>query len=193
MSTGFKLIIGVIIAVFFIVLGVGYFSDKQQKNNVSHSEAVPAPVADGHQRDQSTTLSDAVKLSPTEAKIFAENLLKKINDDEKFIEDAFELKEQNTLEKYFYDIQSYKFPNQDDSSKSFWVDADALAPYVKCSTALDDLQLYASALKNQLREDTATTRKIVRQEKEDYQKSKAQCEARVKLSYDQALAEDDAE
>lgn len=142
---------------------------------------------------QANVIEDKNNLTTEEAKQFAVNLLKKINDDEKFILDAYELKEQATLEKYYYDVQAYMRPDPDDFSKSYWIKSDLLAPYTKCDTALLDLQLYALALKNQLREDSATMRKIVRQEKEDYQKSKAKCEERVNLTYEQALAADEAE
>lgn len=142
---------------------------------------------------EDSNISKTEELSPVEAKSFATLLLKKINDDEKFVLDAYELKEQPTLEKYFYDLQAYMQPVPDDFTKSYWPDSDLLSPYTKCDTALRDLQLYANALSHQLRDDTASTRKIVRQEEEDYRKSKAKCEERVNLTYEEALAADEAE
>ena len=60
------------------------------------------------QTDQATASSDAKELTPDEAKHFAVQLLKKINDDEKFLRDAYELKEVETLEKYvMYDWNNY--------------------------------------------------------------------------------------
>lgn len=154
-----------------------------------------SPQASSETKVQQEELVDPAlkKLTPDEAKSFATKLLKKIDDDEKYVLDAYELKEQPTLEKYFYDVQAYMQPIPDDFTKSYWTDSDALAPYTKCDTALRDLQLYASALSQQLKDDTATTRKIVRQEEEDYRKSKAKCEERVHLTYEQALAADEAE
>lgn len=140
-----------------------------------------------------TTSSDTNSLTPVEAKSFAIKLLKKINDDERFVLDAYALKEQPTLEKYFYDVQAYMKPNPEDFSDSYWIDSNALAPYTKCDTALIDLQLYASAMSRQLRDDTATMRKIVRQEEKDYKKSKSECEKRVNLTYEQALAANENE
>lgn len=154
-----------------------------------------SPQASSETKVQQEELVDPTlkKLTPGEAKSFATKLLKKIDDDEKYVLDAYELKEQPILEKYFYDVQAYMQPIPDDFTKSYWTDSDALAPYTKCDTALGDLQLYALALSQQLKDDTATTRKIVRQEEEDYRKSKAKCEERVHLTYEQALAADEAE
>ena len=144
-------------------------------------------------KKEDSNISESKELSAAEAKNFATLLLKKINDDEKFVLDAYELKEQPTLEKYFYDLQAYMQPVPDDFTKSYWPDTDSLSPYTKCDTALRDLQLYANVLSHQLRDDTASMRKIVRQEEADYRKSKAKCEERVNLTYEQALAADEAE
>lgn len=179
------------IILIFVVLLLSGCAEHKEKSQITDDTNVSAVTE--NPQTQLTTVTEVIKLTPIEAKAFAENLLKKINDDEKFINDAYALKEQNTLEKYFYDNQSYKFPDPENYQNSYWKDPEALAPYTKCSTALDDLQLYANALKNKLREDTATMRKIARQEKEDYEKSKAQCERRAKLTYEQALTEDNSE
>ncbi|MEY2339775.1 hypothetical protein AB0879_016020, partial [Acinetobacter baumannii] len=66
-------------------------------------------------------------------------------------------------------------------------------PYTSCDTAFTDLNLLANALYQQVREDTATMRKIVRQEDADYLKSKNKCEERVGLTYEEALAAEEAE
>jgi hypothetical protein len=159
-------------------------TDKPQQNNIDHS--IQPPVSSSEKQISTEVSSD-------DAKQFAVQLLKKINDDEKFVLEAYELKEQPVLEKYFYDIQAYMQPIPDDFTKSYWPDSDSLSPYTKCDTALRDLQLYASALSHQLKEDTASMRKIVRQEEEDYRNSKAKCEERVNLTYEQAVAADEAE
>ena len=144
--------------------------------------------------------SDVEELTPTEARNFAVNLLKKINDDEQFIRDAYELKEIATLEKYvlndWNNYVSKPFSPVEEKigfGHLYFPSSNAMSPYTICDTAFTDLNLYANALYKQLREDTATIRKIVRQEEADYLKSKAKCEERVNLTYDQALAADEAE
>ncbi|MHA4952226.1 hypothetical protein [Acinetobacter pittii] len=152
------------------------------------------------QTDQATASSDAKELTPDEAKHFAVQLLKKINDDEKFLRDAYELKEVETLEKYvMYDWNDYvqkPFSSIEEKmgfGHMYFPSSTVMYPYTSCDTAFTDLNLFANALYQQVREDTATMRKIVRQEEADYLKSKAKCESRVSLTYDQALAADEAE
>ena len=170
----------------YLILGLGVLVLAGCSKN--SSEAEPQTSV-----QEVSVSSNTKSLTPVEAKSFATNLLKKINDDEKFVLDAYVLKEQSTLEKYFYDVQAYMKPNPEDFSDSYWLDSEALAPYTKCDTALIDLQLYASALSKQLKDDNATMRKIVRQEEEDYKKSKSKCEERVNLTYEQALAANEDE
>lgn len=133
------------------------------------------------------------EMSEDQAKEFAINLLSKINEDEKFIKDAYELKEQATLEKYVItDWNKYvQTPFSEIEAKEgfghlYFPKSEVAAPYIPCDTAFTDLQLYASTMSQHLRDDTATMRKIVRQEEQDYLKSKAQCEARINMTYKQA-------
>ncbi|WP_227591969.1 MULTISPECIES: hypothetical protein [Acinetobacter] len=149
---------------------------------------------------QANAASEVKELTPDEAKKFAVQLLKKINDDEKFIRDVYELKEKETLEKYvMHDWNDYvqkPFSAVEEKmgiGHAYFPSSTVMYPYTSCDTAFTDLNLYANALYQQVREDTATMRKIVRQEEDDYLKSKAKCEARVKLTYEQALAEDEKE
>lgn len=140
-------------------------------------------------------------LTEKEAYEFAQDLFKKIEDDEKFVKDAFELKEENTLFKYVvtdwpeYVNKPHRFypKAQVIHGYKYFPSGEAVSPYTPCDTALLDLNLYASAMQHLIREDTATLRKILRQEEEDYLKSKARCEARVKVSYEQALADHEKE
>lgn len=179
-----------LILVLGILALVGCTKDPITVQNDESNEVISTSQA---AVEEEIASSDTKNMTPVEAKKFITELFKKINDDEKFVLDAYELKEQATLEKYFYDVQAYMQPNSEDFSDSYWIDSEALAPYTKCDTALRDLQLYANALSNQLKDDTATMRKIVRQEEEDYKKSKSQCEERLNLTYEQALAADEAE
>ncbi|MEK5786006.1 hypothetical protein [Acinetobacter pittii] len=150
--------------------------------------------------EQANSTPEKKELTPDEAKNFAVQLLKKINEDEKFILDAYELKEKDTLEKYVMnDWNEYvqkPFSGVEEKmgiGHAYFPSSTVMYPYTSCDTAFTDLNLYANALYQQVREDTATMRKIVRQEEADYLKSKAKCEARVKLTYEQALAADEAE
>ncbi|WP_228718960.1 hypothetical protein [Acinetobacter pittii] len=156
--------------------------------------------AAAYAEEQANAASDVKELTPDEAKKFAVQLLKKINEDEKFIRDAYELKEQQTLEKYVVtDWNSYvQQPYSSVEEKNgfghlYFPSSSVMYPYTSCDTAFTDLNLFAVALSHQLREDSATMRKIVRQEEADYLKSKAKCEERVNLTYEQALAEDEKE
>ncbi|MFW1760578.1 hypothetical protein [Acinetobacter calcoaceticus] len=156
--------------------------------------------AAAYAEQQANAASDVKEFTPDEAKKFAVQLLKKINDDEKFIRDAYELKEEETLEKYvMHDWNNYvqqPFSAVEEKmgiGHAYFPSSAVMYPYTSCDTAFTDLNLYANALYQQVREDTATMRKIVRQEEADYLKSKAKCEARVRLTYEQALAEDEKE
>lgn len=139
------------------------------------------------QKQESNAFESSAALTPEKAKEFAVSLVEKIKEDEKFILDAFELKETEMLGQYFYDIQSFMFPYSNEPTKSYWPDSNLLDPYIKCDTALRDLQIYSNALFHQLRSDTPTSRKIVRQEKEDFENSKMECTERANMTYDEAM------
>lgn len=130
---------------------------------------------------------NSYELTPENSREFATRILKKIIDDEKVILQAFDLKETQKLEQYFYDIQSFIFPYSNEPTKSYWPDSNLLDPYIKCDTALRDLQIYSNALFHQLRSDTPTSRKIVRQEQEDFENSKMECAERANMTYDEAV------
>lgn len=59
---------------------------------------------------------------------------------------------------------------------------DEYAPYLKCDTAWNDLGLYANAMYHALHDPKAVTRKILAQEKEDYERSRAYCEKRLNMA-----------
>ncbi|WP_336033363.1 hypothetical protein [Acinetobacter bereziniae] len=166
-----------IILSFAVFILIGCSKEEQPNKDIEPTVSV----------QQQNSLVTNKELTTEEAQQFSKNLLKKINDDEKKILDAFKLKEVAKLESYFYEIQAYIQPDPNDISKSYWIESDLLDPYLKCDTAIRDLQLYALALKNQLREDSLVMKKISHQELEDYQKSKASCSDRVNMTYDQAV------
>lgn len=162
-----------------VVFGIAILSGC---TNQSNNEQVKSPDP-----EQQVTNNSGVKdFTSNEAKDFASELLKKINNDEKFVLNAVKLNQPEELERYFYDLQAYKQPDQKNPTISYWPDSKMLSPYLKCDTALGDLQLYASALSNQLKDNTSVNRKISMQEENDYKNSKAICEKRVSLSYEEA-------
>lgn len=135
------------------------------------------------------------ELTPAAAKAFATSLLKKIDDDEKFILDAYQLGEFNTLNKYMLvDLHNFmmkpysKYEVDDIGSKYFPLSAVA-KPYLSCDTALRDFSGYGFALLRLMKDDSADLRKIMRQQKKNFEESKAKCRHRVSLSYEDALKE----
>lgn len=159
---------------------------KNKTQSVGEVERLDKGITNAQKKESIVFESSTIK-TPEKAKEFAISLSEKIQEDEKFILDAFELKETERLGQYFYDIQTFMFPDSNDPTKSYWPDTNLLDPYLKCDTALRDLQIYSNALFNQLRNDTSTARKIVRQEKEDFEKSKMKCNNRVNMTSDEAI------
>lgn len=141
------------------------------------------------------------ELTENEAYNFAQDLYKKIEDDEKFLEDAFELKEYDTISKYVltdwpeYANRPHRFYPKAPVSygHKYFPESDTVAPYTACDTAFIDLSILAGSMMRLVQEDTATLRKIYRMEHEDFLKSKAQCKERVNMTYEQALAADESE
>lgn len=149
---------------------------------------------------QSSSQPNQEDITPDQAHEFAKNLLYKIEEDEKFLNDAFELGEYSTLSKYVMtDWPNYinkpysEVEAKQPMGRPYFPASDVASPYAKCDTAFGDLFIYATAMENLVRDDTATLRKIYRKEKEDFLKSKAQCAERVNMTYDQAYEADEKE
>lgn len=142
-----------------------------------------------------TSLSE--DLTESEATEFAKELFKKIEEDEKFLLDAFELKEEQTLFRYVatdwhtYANKPHKFypKAQPKFGNVYFPEGDIMKPYFVCDTAYRDLNIYASAMEHVADQDTAINRKILRQEKDDFINSKELCAKRITLKYEQALAD----
>lgn len=130
---------------------------------------------------------DQPKLSPDEAIKFGETLLAKINLNEESIQKAYEEEDIVALAQYEQDLFNDMYANTSQPTKSYWIDDDTLNPYLKCDSALGDLYLYTGVLNMQLNNDTDSLRNIVKQEEQDYLRSKAKCEERVAMNYDDAL------
>lgn len=94
-----------------------------------------------------------------------------------FLEDAYQSGEVDTLERESLAMAGKPGLPGGDVWKT-----DEYAPYLKCDTAWNDLGLYASAMYHALRDPKAVTRKILAQEKEDYERSLAYCEKRLKMA-----------
>lgn len=139
-------------------------------------------------------------ITPAEAKAFAANLLKKITDDEQFVEDAYKLGEYETLKKYtLNDVPEYmKTPYSEVEAKvpfrsPYFPYSDVMSPYTSCDTALTKLAHLSSILADLVREDTADRRKLMRQEKQKYIEARDKCKKRVNMSYEDALKAYNAE
>lgn len=139
-------------------------------------------------------------ITPAEAKAFAADLLKKITDDEQFVEDAYKLGEYETLKKYtLNDVPEYmKTPYSEVEAKvpfrsPYFPYSDVMSPYTSCDTALTKLAHLSSILADLVREDTADRRKLMRQEKQKYIEARDKCKERVNMSYEDALKAYNAE
>ncbi|RSN77891.1 hypothetical protein [Acinetobacter haemolyticus] len=161
-----------------------------------NNQSIDAEHGDIEQSVSEVDLSSNEDITPEEAQAFATNLYQKIESDQQFLEDAFELKEYQTLSRYVLsDFSEYistphiYAPRAIGYMNKYFPDSDVLNPYNVCDTAFRDLSLYAGAMMHLAREDTAELRKILSQEKDDFLKSKAKCEHRINLTYKQAVDE----
>lgn len=165
----------ILFGVILTLIGCGFESALESKN---YNEKIEV--------SEKIIEIDQPKLSPGEAIKFGETLLAKINLNEESIQKAYEEEDIVALAQYEQDL----FDDMYDTSqptKSYWIDDDALNPYLKCDSALGDLYLYTGALNMQLNNDTDSLQNIVKQEEQDYLRSKAKCEERVAMNYDDAL------
>ncbi|ENX48774.1 MULTISPECIES: hypothetical protein [Acinetobacter] len=188
----------IVFAAVICMIGlVGCSKEEEPKTETTATNATeqaePKPV----EQESSQSGED---FTPEQAQAFAKNLLHKIEEDEKFLNDAFELKEYDTLSKYVlndwpnYINQPFSADNAKNSyGRPYFPASDIADPYAVCDTAFSDLNLYAGAMMNLVREDSATLRKIFRKEKEDFLKSKAQCVERVNMTYDEAYEAEEKE
>lgn len=151
-----------------------YLSACGQSIDANKKQAVPAQTP---AQPTAQTQPEVKQLTAAEAHDFAKWLLKRISDEELYLKDAIALKEVNTVEKIHQDL----------TRPADWPAGDAADPYTKCDTARIDLGILANAQLMNLKSPSATMQKIVRQETEDYQKSKGLCEVRVKMTAEQAV------
>lgn len=123
---------------------------------------------------------------------FAKKLYTKIEHDEAFIRDAFELGEYTTLGKYSYDFQNYtsipygKSEAAKDFGQRYFPENIVASPYVICDRAFNELNTLAFVMKNLIEEDTAFNRKNLRDKESLFMYSKNACHKRVNLTYQQA-------
>ena len=184
------IVLGFVIA----VLATVFFSMSQKKIQVTEDavQVTANPI-------NTVTTKSALHedLSETEAFEFAQELYKKIDTDEKFVKDAFELKEEQTLDHYVVN-DWFEFANKPHrfSPKAlaqygnvYFPDGDVMKPYFVCDTAFRDLNIYAGAMERVVNQDSAINRKILRQEQADFLKSKELCSKRVSMSYADAFTD----
>lgn len=138
-----------------------------------------------------------VQNEPSDEEIynFGKGLFTKIQADEQMLTDAFKAKDVKRIENYsLYEWQDYiNKPYGPEEEKMefghrYFPSSDKASVYTVCDTAFGDLNLLAGAMVHVL-EDPAngSFQKIYKQEFEDYSKSKAECQARVSLSFDDAV------
>lgn len=195
------IVLGFVIAILTTVFFSLNHDKEQVKSDAISTQAEPETTIATSEPVLNEDLIKTEDLTEIEAYEFAQELFKKIEDDEKFLKDAFELKEYNTLSKYvltdwpeYTDRPHSYYPKaQVTYGSKYFPESDAVSPYTSCDTAFRDLYIYASAMQHLIREDTATFRKILRQEQKDYSKSKSRCKKRVDMTYEQALAADENE
>jgi len=106
---------------------------------------------------------------------------------ETFISDAYQNGELAIVEKTAKDMLSSPTPGGD-----MWMQK-AFDPYLACDTAWRDLAIYASALNREMARPSATTSKIVADEKSDFLKNKERCKARANMAAEQAIEAERAE
>lgn len=94
-----------------------------------------------------------------------------------FLEDAFQSGEVGTLQRESLAMAGKPGLPGGDVWKT-----DEYAAYLKCDTAWNDLGIYANAMYIALHDPKADTRKILAKEKEDYERSLAYCEKRLKMA-----------
>ena len=184
------IVLGLVIA----VLITAFFSINQKKIQVTEDTVQVSADPINTVPSKSTLNED---LSDVEAYEFAQELYKKIESDEKFLEDAFELKEEQTLDHYVVN-DWFEFANRPHRfspralaqyGNVYFPDGDVMKPYFVCDTAFRDLNIYAGAMERAVNQDSAINRKILRQEQADFLKSKELCSKRISMSYVDALAD----
>lgn len=117
-------------------------------------------------------------LTPEQAKQAAQRTYDYALDEEKFITDAFKLKEFKTLEDYGLHPKDSLFPN------------DEMAfPYGRCEEMFGDVKGLAFSMQILLREDTAVNRKIYRDHQGNFERSKKECARLLKMPYNEVEKE----
>lgn len=127
-------------------------------------------------------------ITSDQARMFASELLKKINSYQQVLEDAFELGEKSTLQNYSLNI----IPNEQ-QSVSQKLDTKNGEVHIWCDTALNSLGLYAGVLERQLGRDTAEGRQFVRDRLAYLNEYKEKCKNSIGMTPEQARAAYEAE
>jgi len=140
---------------------------------------------------EEASIQQAKAVQPTDALLekaqkMAKSALEEMLRKQAFLEDAYQRGEYETLAQYTFNAAGTGTPGVE-----LW-SGEEFNAYLRCDTAFRDLNLYASAMKSELSESNATARSILRKEKEDYLKSKAECEQFLALKPKEAWKEQDA-
>lgn len=137
-------------------------------------------------------------VDPEKLRLFATELYQKIDDDQKYLEDAFELGEMRTIGEYMSKIlPKYRDEpfdlNHGTPSDPYWPNAKEAEIYNWCRDAFGNLDVYSQLLFSAVSSDTAFNRRSIRNSKSNLEKSKANCKTRVDMTPEQAIAADEAE
>lgn len=154
------------------------------QESMSEAAAASASLAAVESSSPVVEASEPIATSepPADAKIAeARTAVEKWHADTKrqqvFLEDAYHSGEVATLQRESLSMASKPgLPGGD-----VWQTYE-YAPYLKCDTAWNDLGIYANAMYIALHDPKADTRKILAKEKEDYERSLAYCEKRLKMA-----------
>lgn len=144
--------------------------------------------------------AEEITLTPKQARDFAHNLYKKIEEDELFIRDAAQLGEYDTIQKYILkDWPSYVDIPYDSTKavaefgRHYWPNSYQVKPYTICDTAFIGLYQLAGSFGHLIREDTANMRKTIREYESRYKSDKSECKKRIEMSYEEAWKAEEAE
>lgn len=136
-------------------------------------------------------------ITENEARAFAQKLYKKMQEDELFINNAFELGEYQTLIKYSNDFQIFastpysEYEAKKEMAQTYFPDSPIATPYAICDRALNELNGWNTAMmnigkSNVSAQDIAYYRQNLSYKEQLYKESKEACHKRINLTYQQA-------
>lgn len=117
-------------------------------------------------------------LTPEEAKQAAQRTYENALNEEAFINNAFKLKDKNTLDNYVMHPKDSMFPNDE---RAF--------PYGSCEVVFSDVQNLASVMAVNLKEDNALNKRMYKEHQENLDESKQECLRLLRMSFSEVEKE----